>query len=289
MLPKKEEKRQLRLHMPQTVCTGTMAKVSAYTKICWRLHVQCWHIDNFKNSEHFILLGSPSDRQSCLASSSLLYGTTTQHSQPWTSEETKEKLQEEMEKATIFNFHRTWLFHCQCHILRSANFYNFLYPTLSWWWKPWIGFKTLPPLATFAGSMSSIFHRWSSLRNRTWRIVLVGILSVLEMYWKNHFLLLIYCLWYCYLVPLSLGQHLLVWKRRAWEYTETTNPPSFTYVQIAADGICKEPTPFTSIPASFWWFFVTATTVVYGGMLHKIFIIINLIPSKKKGQASIRT
>ena len=60
-------------------------------------------------------------------------------------------------------------------------------------------------------------------------------------------------------------------------------------ILIAADCIFKEPAPFTSIPASFWWFFVAATTVVYGGMLHKIFIIIDLFPSKKKGQTSIRT
>ena len=78
------------------------------------------------------------------------------------------------------------------------------------------------------------------------------------------------------------GSTIYWFEKGEWEYTETTNPPSFTYVRIAADGISKEPTPFTSIPASFWWFIVTATTVGYGGMLHKIFIIIDfrIFPSQ---------
>lgn len=49
-----------------------------------------------------------------------------------------------------------------------------------------------------------------------------------------------------------------------WKYTDLTNPPSFQYVRKTTDGIEDEISPFKSIPGSFYWFFVTVTTVGYG-------------------------
>ena len=49
-------------------------------------------------------------------------------------------------------------------------------------------------------------------------------------------------------------------EKGTWKYTTYTDPPSFAYMRIGADGETEEPTPFTSIPAAFWWFIVTATT-----------------------------
>ncbi|KAL7531790.1 hypothetical protein ACHAXR_006760 [Thalassiosira sp. AJA248-18] len=57
---------------------------------------------------------------------------------------------------------------------------------------------------------------------------------------------------------------MIYWMEKGeWQYTTTTDPPSFAYMRPAADGT-EEPSPFTSIPACFWWFLVTATTVGYG-------------------------
>lgn len=57
----------------------------------------------------------------------------------------------------------------------------------------------------------------------------------------------------------ALFGSMMYWlEKGSWKYHEDSE--SYRFIRIGLDGVTEEPTPFTSIPAAFWWFMVVRTT-----------------------------
>jgi len=144
----------------------------------------------------------------------------------------------------------------------------------------WFRYLTAPTtlmdaLAIFPYYLESIPHIFVSLRLlksfRIFQLIRLGQYNELFLSLTN---VIVISLNYLRLLILILAfgsaifGSLIYWvERGTWQYHEKSG--QFLFVRMGVDGVTEEPSPFGSIPQSFWWFLVTATTVGYGGTIRK--------------------
>jgi Ion transport protein len=140
---------------------------------------------------------------------------------------------------------------------RTVSWFQYLtsVPTLIDALAIWPHFFTSLPKGFFSLRLIRVLRVFSLMRLGQYNDMFVSLTNVLVKSFEYLKLMVIVLIF-----GGALFGSLMYWVEKGqWKYWEETG--QYQFIRIAVDGVNEEISPFDSIPTSFWWFLVTATTV----------------------------